>query len=232
MVGNLLKMEISRKASSRTAAPMRRINAFSAITATSVLAAMLLVKLPHGEPVPPSLSTERFAVAVMAGEKQAAQEAPADAPKTEQDVTPTQEPINADVAVTDRPNSLPNAVASAQDTAPSSELHAPAQVIPPAVVSMPGGKLMANDEPMGSVDNDPFKIGPHQVYLRVFVNDKGKVTRSYIIRSGGEPLRDALILKAISSRTYSTKSLLRIDGGEPLWQLDLVLDYGTSEVLP
>jgi len=214
----------------RSAFPWRQHGA-GAVVATAVLAALLVLHPPAGEKVVPNLSTARFAVAVLAGPKQAEQAAPADADQKVPAVAPTPEPKSNTAAVAERKNSLPDAVAAAQESTPGSEVAKPAEVIPPAQVSMPGGQLMAEDAPAGE-HSDPFVVGPRQVYLRLFVNEKGKVVRGGIVRSGGEPMRDAFILKAISSRLYATKNLMRIEGSEPVWQMDLVIDYGTNEMVP
>jgi hypothetical protein len=96
---------------------------------------------------------------------------------------------------------------------------------------MPGGRLAAEDAPVGDM-KDPFEVGPKQVYLRLYVNAQGRVVRGGIVRGGSDPARDNMILRAMVSRTYSTQNLVRVDGGEPQWQMDLVLDYGTNEFLP
>lgn len=201
------------------------------LTSTMAMAALWLLSHTPGVTTPPTLSTARFSVAVLAGAKQAAQSAPKDAAQTAESTTPTTEPATTSVAVPDRSTSLPDAVAATPDATPGPEVAKPVEVMPPAEVSMPGGQLMANDAPAGT-QPDPFAIGPQQVYLRLFVNAKGQVIRGGIVRSGTEPMRDALILKAMASRTYSTKNLIRVEGAEPQWQLDLVIDYGTSEFIP
>lgn len=209
-----------------------RQHLLGAVTASAVLAALLMWHPKLGEKVLPSLSTTRFQVAVLAGPKQAEQQAPADAAQKVEDVTPAPQPQAANTAaVAERQNSLPKAVKSAQDSDPGPEVAKPAEVIPPAQVSMPGGRLAAEDAPVGDM-KDPFEVGPKQVYLRLYVNAQGRVVRGGIVRGGSDPARDNMILRAMVSRTYSTQNLVRVDGGEPQWQMDLVLDYGTNEFLP
>lgn len=205
-------------------------NTLGVIAASAVMAALLAAG-KVGEPTPPSLKVERFSVAVLAGPKQAAQTAPADVSKTEEAVAPTPAPETVEVAAAERSTSLPEAVAATPDSNPGPEVATPVEVIPPATVSMPGGQLMAQDAPVGEL-SDPFAIGPQQVFIRLFVNEQGKVVRGGIVRGGTEPMRDAFILKAMLTRNYSTKNLIRIEGNEPLWQLDMVIDYGTNEYLP
>lgn len=215
---------------------LRWTPAGQAKSAGALVATLLTVGLLHawrsaGEPVPPSLSNTRFSVAILSGAKQAAQQAPQNADTVAEAVIAAPEAALAPVVTAERPTSLPEAVKAAQDAAPGPETVEADEVIPPARVSMPGGRLMAVDASTGEVP-DPFAMGPRQVYLRLYVNQAGKVTRGSIVRSGAEPMRDALILKAMQSRTFATDRLIRIESGEPMWQLDLVIDYGTNEFLP
>lgn len=210
--------------------PAAKAQVLGAVVATALTAALLHAWRTAGEPVPPSLSAVRFAVAVLAGPKQAAQAAPSNADRTEASVIATPEAKANQVVTAERPTSLPQAVAAAQESAPGPEAAQPEEVIPPARVSMPGGRLVAEDPGLGE-QPDPFAVGPRQVYLRLFVDKTGKAVRGGIVRSGQEPMRDALILKAMLSRSYSTANL-RIAGPDGLWQLDLVIDYGTNEFLP
>lgn len=205
-----------------------------AIGAAIVLMAALWQWSNPGQPVPPSLTQARFSVAVLAGPKQAAQTAPENADQVvEATVTVPTPPKDAPVVVAERETSLPEAKKAAQSTAPSpAPVVKPVEVLPPARVSMPGGKLMAEDAPIGDGVQDPFAIKPRQVFIRLLVDKDGKVTRSGIVRSGGEPMRDGLILKAMASRTYTTENLLRIAGDVPTWQVDMVIDYGTNDFLP
>lgn len=204
----------------------------SLLVASSVLAVLLVRWQVAGTPTPPSLNAARFTVAVMSGPKQAAQTAPENTETVAESVTPTQEKVDAPPVTAKRDTSLPEAVKSAQQAAPGPEMTKPVDVIPPAQVSMPGGQLMAEDAPIGDGVPDPFEIKPRQVHIRLAVNANGKVTRFGIIRSGGDPMRDNLILKAMRSRSYDTSKLIRVEGNEPTWQLDLVLDYGNNDFLP
>lgn len=219
---------------SRSARILARAYGSGALGAALVLTAALWSWTTPGERIPPSLSQARFSVAVLSGMKQAAQTAPANADQvveaTETAPTP---PKDAPVAVAERPTSLPEAKKAAQSAAPQPETVAPpVEVLPPARVSMPGGKLMAEEAPLGDGVQDPFAIRPRQVFLRMQVDSQGKVTRSGIVRSGGEPMRDSLILKAMASRTYSVEQLMRVPGATDTWQIDMVIDYGTNDFLP
>jgi hypothetical protein len=198
------------------------------------LLALLLTRFDvPGTPVTPMLTAARFSVAVLAGPKQASQQAPANTDQVAQAVAPTPEPIDAPVVAAQRETSLPQAVKAAQDAAPTeAEVTPPVEVLPPAEVSMPGGRLVAEDASVGDSVADPFELKPRQVYIRLLVNAQGHVVRNGIVRSGGDPMRDSLILKAMRSRTYATDKLIRVSGNEPLWQLDLVLDYGNNDFLP
>lgn len=211
----------------------RRGYSAGGLAALSVFGALLAFRPTPGELVPPAVSTARFSVAVLSGAKQAAQTAPENAAEVVEDVKPVVEPVNAPVAVAERETSLPEAVAATNTTsAAAPEVAKPVEVIPPARVAMPGGKLMAEDAPLGDGNLDPFEVRPRQVYLRLLVDATGKVTRGGVVRSGGDSLRDNLILKAMRSRTYSTASLMKVPGPEPAWQLDMVIDYGTNDFLP
>lgn len=188
-----------------------------------------------GEPSPPALSTTRFSVAVLSGPQQAAQNAPENVENTAEEVVVAPEAVNKPVVEAERSTSLPEAVVATPDAKPSVEVAAPVEVIPAARVSMPGGKLSTEDAPIGDL-RDPFAIAPTQVYLRLIVDESGRVVRGGIVRNGREPMRDALIYKAISSRTFAVDNLpagaIAVAGEKPQWQFDLVLDYSTNEFLP
>lgn len=187
-----------------------------------------------GEPSPPALSTTRFTVAVLSGPKQAAQTAPENVENASDAVEIAQSPV-APVVEASRSTSLPDAVSATPDARPSLDAPQPAEVIPPARVSMPGGRLSVEDAPMGDT-RDPFAVGPDEVYVRVWINAQGKVIRGGIVRNGREPLRDALIYRAFASRTFDTRTLppsaAVLAGEEGVWQLDQVLRYGGSDFLP
>jgi outer membrane biosynthesis protein TonB len=203
------------------------------VAAAGLLAMLLAQWHVKGTPVPPSLNSAHFSVAVLAGPKQAEQKAPENVDKVADAVAPSPKPVNVPVVTAQRETSLPKAVKAAQEASPSKdEVTKPVEVLPPAQVSMPGGHLMAEDAPIGDdATPDPFEIKPRQVYIRMQVDASGHVTRSGILRSGGDPMRDSLILKAMRSRTYSTKDL-KIRVGDGLWQVDMVLDYGNNDFLP
>lgn len=205
-------------------------SALGVVVASAVLVVLLARWQTPGVATLPALSSARFSVAVLAGPKQAAQSAPANADTVAEVVAPASAQAQA-VVTAQRPSSLPQAVQAAQQADPGTEIAQPVEVIPPAQVSMPGGQLMANDAPVGDAMLDPFEIKPRQVYIRLLVNEQGQVVKFGIVRSGGDPMRDSLILKAMRSRTYDTKEL-RLQVQDKVWQLDLVLDYGTNDFLP
>lgn len=186
-----------------------------------------------GEPSPPAMSTTRFSVAILAGPKQAAQTAPDNVQSTADAVVVVPDVTNAPVIEAQRSTSLPDAVVATPDAKPSVEVAQPTEVLPPARVAMPGGRLSTEDAPVGD-QRDPFAIAPTQVFLRLLVNAEGRVVRGGIVRNGRDPMRDTLIYKAMASRTYTTDNFTMklMDGAEPLWQLDLVIDYSTNEFLP
>ncbi len=184
-----------------------------------------------GEANVPALSTAHFSVAVLAGPKQAKQTAPANVQATAEAVVVAKQPTPEPVVEAERSSSLPKAVAATPDAAPSPEVPAPAEVIPPARVAMPGGHLATDDAPVGDTPN-PFAVAPNQVYMRFLVDASGHVVRGGIVRPGRDPMRDSLIYKAMVSRTYSTKDLMKVEGGQPLWQMDLVIEYSSNEFLP
>lgn len=206
-----------------------------AVAASVSIALLLTTWKSVGEPIPPSLNEMRFSVAVLAGPKQAAQSAPENVDKVVESTVVTPEPVTAPVVVAERKTSLPEAVAAAQTTAPSKVVVTKeAEVIPPSQVSMPGGKLMAEDAPLGDGADDPFSVKPRQVYIRLLVNEAGQVVRAGVIRSGGDNFRDSVILKAMKSRKYNTANIkLKIqENGQQVWQLEMVIDYGTNDFLP
>lgn len=203
------------------------------LAAGCVMAILLCSSRVTGTASPSSPQTSHFSVAVLAGPKQAAQSAPDNTDKVVTEVTATPEPISVPIVAAQRETSLPDAVKAAQESVPEKEpLTKPVEVLPPTNVAMPGGHLTAVDEPIGNSVGDPFSVKPRQVYIRLLVNASGQVVRFGVIRSGGDSLRDGLILKAMRSRTYATDKLIRVPGNEPLWQLDMVLDYGNNEFLP
>lgn len=208
-----------------------RANALGALAATVLTSALLRTWHQAGEPVPPSMHSARFSVAILAGPKQSAQEAPANTEKTADAVIATPSANPNQMVTAERETSLPEAVAAAQESAAGEPSVVPEEVIPPARVSMPGGRLVAEDVGLGDAP-DPFAIGARQVFIRILVGADGSVKRGGIVRSGSDPMRDALILRAMMSRTYTTANLLRVAGQEPQWQLDLVIDYGSNEFLP
>lgn len=203
------------------------------IVASIILSTLLVRWNSAGTPVPPTLSTARFSVAMLAGPKQSAQTAPENVDQVVEAVAPSPEPLNAPVVAALRETSLPDAVKAAQQTTPKKvESKKPPKPAPPAKVAMPGGELAAVDSGIGDASPNPFDIKARQVYIRLMVDSTGRVVRYVVVRSGGDSLRDNLILRAMKSRTYDTKRLIRLPGNEPLWQLDMVLDYGTNDFLP
>lgn len=209
------------------------------VTASAMLFALLWSYKGAGLPSPAKLVPSQFQVAVMAGEKRAAQDAPEDAQQvTEQTIDSTSSSA-AEIKVQENNSQLPEAVAAAPFAESSLEKADMQQdeVIPPAVIRMPGGTLASEDIPVkGGSSTDPLAIGNRQVYIRLFVNEKGIPVRGGIVRSGPEPYRDALLLKVAKSRVYETSRLLPAadlsGSGEPQWQVDLVLEYDSASVLP
>lgn len=216
--------------------PVGISNTVGVLTASAVLAGLLMTSKTPGVPVVPSLKETRFTVAVLAGEKQAAQSAPDNVEEVAEQVLPMEAPPAATpVVVAERETSLPNAVKTAQTAAPSKEsAPTPAEVLPPAQVSMPGGKLMAEDAPVGDNVPDPFAIKPREVYIRILLNENGEIVRAGVVRSGGDLMRDSLILRAMKSRKYDVKSVpMKFDdNGQSRWQVDLVIPYGNNDFLP
>lgn len=205
--------------------------ALSLLAASGVLATLGASWHSAGTPTPPTLSTAKFTVAILAGPKQAAQSAPDNTESTAEAVAPAEVKTEAPPVTTKRDTSLPDAVQAAQQAAPGPEVVKPVEVLPPAKVSMPGGQLMAEDAPAGDRAPDPFALNKGEVFIRLLVNEQGKVVRFGLIRSGGDPMRDSLILKAMRSRTYDPKEL-RIRLEDKVWQLDLVIPYGNNDFLP
>lgn len=213
---------------------IRQARLLGAAASAIVLASICLTWVKTvGEPSPPALSTTRFSVAILSGPKQAAQVAPQNVENTAEAVVVAPEQKPTPVVEAQRSTSLPDAVVATPDAKPSEELAKPTEVIPPARVAMPGGRLSTEDAPIGDT-RDPFAVAPSQVFLRMFVDSQGRVVRGGIVRNGREPLRDALIYKAMSTRLFTPDrfNMKRMDGEQPLWQLDLVIDYSSAEYLP
>ena len=209
------------------------------VVATALLAALLWTYKGAGLPTPAKLVPSKFQVAVMAGEKRAEHEAPEDAQQTTEETTSTDAASIAEIKIQENASQLPEAVVAAPNAESALERSDEPRddVIPPAIIRMPGGALAANDAQVKEGSNpDPFFIGNRQVYIRLFVNDKGVAVRGGIVRSGPEPFRDALLLKVAKSRIYETSRLLVAadfsGSGEPMWQVDLVLEYDSASVLP
>lgn len=223
---------------SSNSALQRRIHLASSGAALLVVAGIALTWVKTvGEPSPPALSTTRFSVAVLSGPKQAEQSAPENTESTAEEVVVVEpEPKKPlPVVAAERSTALPDAVKATPDAKPSVEVAQPVEVIPPARVSMPGGRLSSEDAPVGDT-RDPFAIGPTQVFIRLHIGEDGRVVRGGIVRNGREPVRDLLMYKAMASRTFDVKAMppgaVRLPGEVALWQLDMVLDYGTNEFLP
>lgn len=211
--------------------PVAQANLLGFGVSSIVTAAILLSWGQPGQLVPAELRATTFSVAVLQGPKQDAQEAPQGAEKLA-DAVSLETSKTPQVVAADRDSSLPEAIEASSQTGEVAPAGAqPEEVIPPAQVSMPGGRLQVNDAPQGE-QADPFAIGPSQVFIRLWVDKSGTVVRGGIVRNGKDPFRDAFILKAMMTRRYATDKLLKIQGAEPLWQLDMVLDYGNSDFLP
>lgn len=199
------------------------------------LGVMLAFDVQQGEPIPPRLEAPQFSVAVLRGARQAAQTAPENVTEVVEAVqVSAAAPATKAPAVADREASLPEAVRAAPVAAveaPKPEVVQPVEVAPPARVSMPGGRLVMEDAPPGD-SPDPFTPGPRQVYLRLTVNAEGKVVSGAIVRPGPEPWRDALILRAMRSRTYSTDNLQQMPSAERQWQLEMTVPYGRADDAP
>jgi hypothetical protein len=213
---------------------IRRARIFGIAAAALTMAGISLTWLHKvGEPSPPAMSITRFSVAILAGSKQAAQTAPKNVESTAEQVVVTPTPSNTQIVEAQRSTALPDAVAATPDAMPSAEVAKPVEVIPPARVAMPGGRLSTEDAPVGDAP-DPFAVGPAQVYIRLLVDENGRVVRGGIVRGGRDPVQDVLIYKSMASRQYekSKFNMKLVQGGQSVWQLDLVINYGTQEFIP
>lgn len=199
--------------------------------ATASLLALLASRAQSGVEELAHLADSRFQVAILAGPKQAAQTAPDNVQQQAAAVVSAPSKTATQAVTAERPTQLPEAVTAAPDSKPTAMVAAPEQVLPPALVSMPGGQLAVEDAPSGDIP-DPFHVGRRQVYIRLLVDPDGKVVRGAIVRGGQEPLRDAIILKAMMSRSFvQAPGGLRVTGSD-LRQFDMVLDYGAQDYLP
>lgn len=199
-----------------------------AAVATAILAGLLTQWVAKGQVTPTRAEPRSFTVAMLRGEKQAA----ADAPENMSDVVdaPIQAtPAAAQAVASERETSLPQAVAAAPSSTPSKSTQAE-EVIPPSKVSMPGGRLALDESPLGEMA-DPFGVGPSQVFIRVIVDEHGRPVEGEIVRPGSDPMRDRVILRAMLSRRYDLSQAIKTEG-KTGGQIDMVLSYGTADVLP
>lgn len=212
-------------------------------TAGTLVAAGLMVFLlwPSGKqgiPEPVKLAVPTFNVAVLSGPRELSQAANENIEQVVEAQPVAESALAPQVVTTETPSSLPSAV----NTAPVPAVEAPAvvnpepaEVIPPAQVSMPGGRLMAADADLGSATPDILSVSKHEVILRYLVDEQGRVVRGGIFRSGSDPLRDTFIHKAMKSQTYNVKELPSVQSGtEKLWMVELVVPYNktSQEVVP
>ena len=213
-----------------------RASLLGGVGASAVLLA-LLNQPRYGLPVPAQLNSIPFQVAIMSGERQAAQEAAQDA-QTKVIEAPMEDPLALTAQSQDIASQLPDAVQAASE--PNLMEQGAAQqdeVLPPAKISMPGGVLLSEDAAVAEKSGpDPLAIGKKQVYIRLFVNFEGKVMRGGIVRSGSDSFHDAILLKIVKSRIYQISnampSSVRDSAGNSTWQVDLVLDYDNESILP
>ena len=210
-----------------------------AVVASAALFGLLWTSSGAGLPTPAKMVKAQFSVAILSGSKQAEQRAAQDVQETTDQALTLEQSAAAEVKILEQESQLPDAVAASPHAEPTKDAAnlEEEKIIAPALISMPGGTLSSHDIDAGDASApDPFAIAARQVYMRLFVDANGVVVRGGIIRSGPEPWRDALFLKAAKSRIYQTSRLLpgisRGERQEPTWQVDLVLDYDSASVLP
>lgn len=222
----------------------RTIHAFATLSGLLVATGLMTVLLwksvgKEGIEEPAKLIVPTFKVAMMAGARDESKQAKADIETVVEEKTVEATPVATQVVTESTASSLPDAVeVTAQPVANESlpvEVVQEAEVIPPAQIAMPGGKLMAVDVDLGSQTPEIFSIAKNEVILRYLVNKEGIVERGGVFRSGSEPLRDVFIHKAMKSRIYTVKDWPKVQEGEnPLWMVELTVPYNKHEdlVLP
>lgn len=223
----------------------RNLHAFATSTGVltaSVLLTALLWPTPGKEGIeePAKLMLPTFQVAMMSGVREETVTAQETIEKVVEEKTVEASPVAQEVVTENTASSLPDAVATTAEATPAVEdLEPPpeveTEVIPPAQVAMPGGKLMAVDAEVGIETPDILSVGKQEVILRYLINRHGLVERGGIFRQGSDPLRDTFIHKAMKNQTYNIKDWPMVQDGEnPLWMVELVVPYNkyTEEVLP
>ena len=207
--------------------PVIHAYALGVLVASCVLAALLAGTQKAGVEQVARKERTTFAVAMLAGEKQEAQTPPENTAKVLEQVQPVEK--SSEVAAAKRETSLPQATTRAPANIPKlaepEPIESPKAAPVPSVVAMPGGALLAEDVAQGDI---PALAAPaaQVVYVRLLIDaQSGKVVSGLILRPGPSPMRDAMMLKDISSRTFNPRQAGLSPESQGVWQLDLALDY-------
>lgn len=207
------------------------------VLATSLMMALFISQGAKGIPVPARLEQATFTVAMMVGAREEAKVASENVETVVAEAIVVPAETATDVVTVATASSLPKAVAAtAEATAVADPVVKPDkdEVIPPARVSMPGGRLMAEDSTVGGTQPDILGLSKDEVLLRYLINEQGIVVRGGIFRSGSDPLRDTFIHKAMKSQIYNPKDWLQVSATEKIWMVELTIPYNKrpSDVIP
>lgn len=202
-----------------------------------LMTALFVSQGAKGIPVPARLEQSTFTVAMLVGARVETKVASENIETVVQEVVVTPSDAATEVVTVNVASSLPQAVtATAQATVLTDAVIPPDkdEVIPPARVSMPGGRLMAEDTSVGGARPDILGMTKDEVLLRYLINEQGIVVRGGVFRSGSDPLRDTFINKAMKSQIYNTKDWLPVSMAEKLWMVELTIPYNKrpNDVIP
>lgn len=204
--------------------------------AGTVVASCLMVYLlwpnPNpGEEKPTRIQAQTFNIAVMSGQREEAKVANEVTETVVKEEVVVPSPVATAVVTQEIKSTLPNAVATAAEPAVAQKPVIPKEVeedvIPPAKVSMPGGRLAEAPLEVGTGGSkELLRPGKSEVLLRYMVNIHGQVVRGGVFKQGQDPMRDIFIDKAMRSRTYSIQNWPKASvGGEEFWVVELVIPY-------
>ena len=206
------------------------------VLATLLMMALFISQGAKGIPVPARLEQTTFTVAMMVGAREEAKVASENIETVVEEAIVAPAETATEVVTVATASSLPQAVATTAESTVLAEAVVKLdkdEVIPPARVSMPGGRLMAEDSTVGGAQPDILGLSKNEVLLRYLINEQGIVVRGGIFRSGSEPLRDTFINKAMKSQIYNPKDWLP-SASEKLWMVELTIPYSKrpNDVIP
>lgn len=202
-----------------------------ALVASGLMAYLLWPNPNPGEEKPLRIQAQTFNVAVMSGQREEAKVASEVTENVVQDEVVVPSPTAPAVVTQEIKSTLPDAVAAAAEPSAKQKPVIPKEVkeevIPPARVAMPGGRLTEAPIQAGKGGSTTLlPPGKAEVLLRYMVNKHGEVVRGGVFKQGQDPMRDIFIDKAMRSRTYSIQNWPKARvGDEEFWVVELVIPY-------